>query len=62
MRKGRTLAKTFKKAVRIDLGGGRYVLDVIDDKVVICGIMPAVTTRNTENGNIYLLEVYEEDE
>lgn len=38
------------------------MLDVIDDKIVSDGIMPTVTTRNTTNGNIYLLEVYEEDE
>ena len=52
--------RTFRKALKIGVGGGFYILDCYNDTVVTDGICVSITTRIDACNNYFLLEVYEE--
>lgn len=57
--KNKRLMAIAEKAVRLDLGGGRYELDGYNQQVITNGISFAITTRTFGDNNHFLMEVYE---
>lgn len=57
----RRLKQVTTKAVRMNLRGGRYLLDAYHQIVITSGISCTITTRTAASGNHFILEINESD-
>lgn len=55
------LMRVAEKAIKMNLGGGRYPLDGYNNTVIVNGVCYAITTRVSASCDHFLMEVYEED-
>lgn len=62
MIRNRRLAEVTKKAVEMGLGGGQYLLDGYNQKVLTEGISFTITTRVSASCEHFVMEVYEMEE
>lgn len=60
--KNKRLMNIVEKAIRMQLGGGRYELDGYNQKVITNGISFTITTRISASCDHYLMEVYDDIE
>lgn len=49
-------------AYRMELGGGQYLLDGYNQKVITDGVSFAITTRISASCDHFLMEIYEDFE
>lgn len=58
----RRLAEVAKKAVEMKIGGGKYLLDGYNQKVLTEGISFAITTRVSASCDHFVMEIYESED
>lgn len=61
MNVNRRLAEVAKKAIEMGLGGGQYLLDGYNQKVLTEGISFAITTRVSASCDHFVMEIYESE-
>lgn len=59
--KNKRLARVAEKAVKMNLGGGYYLLDGYNNTVITSGVSFAVTTRISASCDHFLMEIYEDN-